>query len=114
MKDDVDLLIEILFDPKARIDEKDDAAMYLADYPEQRVINALLTKGKDVAEDDIILNSCGESLGQIWTNQNQFDKNAYHILSGTTRYGVYYVFKSRKPEWVELYKLNQDNFKNNP
>lgn len=110
MPDKVDLLINALLDDTAREDEKDDAAMYLGEYDDDRVINALILKGKDLNENDIVLNSCGESLGIIWVRRNFFDFETYYTLTGTTRFGIYFVTKSEKPEWIEEYNLEKDKF----
>jgi len=106
----VNALIELLFDATATIAERDDAAMDLSEFPETAVVNALIAKAKDMNEDETILNSCGESLGSIWVQQNIFDLETFRALSGTARYGVYLVIESKKPEWVKLYHLNEDDF----
>lgn len=110
MKDRIDALVKILFDNNASITERDEAATYLGELYDIRTVNALLSKAEDLTENKLVLNSCGESLGAIWVNQNFFDEKAYRTLSGTARYGVYVVIKSRKPEWVEKYQLETDNF----
>lgn len=110
MENRIDALIKILFDNKASITERDEAATSLGDFSNIQAINALLSKGKDLSENDLVLNSCGESLGIIWTTQDFFDEKAYHALSGTARYGVYVVIKSRNPEWIKKYELGKDTF----
>lgn len=105
-------LIEILFDQKASITEKDEAATNLAEFSDAQAINALILKGRDLKENELLLNSCGESLGAIWVRKNIFDEKVYRTLSGTARYGVYIVVKSRKPEWVDLHALEKDSFLN--
>ena len=110
MKDRVDALIKLLFDNGASITERDEAATSLAEFSDIRTITALLAKAKDSKENALVLNSCGESLGIIWVKQSVFDEKAYRDLPGTVRYGVYVVIKSRKPEWVEQYRLEADAF----
>jgi hypothetical protein len=110
MKDRLNLLVKLLFDQGASVTEKDDAATYLSEFSDNQAVDALLSKGKDRAENQIILNSCGESLGIIWIKKNVFDESAYRSLSSTARYGVYVVIKSRKPEWIEKFKLENDDF----
>jgi hypothetical protein len=110
MKNKIDLLIDLLFDNTASITERDDAAMELGEFQDSQVREALIKKGKELNEDEIVLNSCGESLGVIWVSQNDFDELAYRALLGTTRYGAYIVIKSRKPEWIEKYNLELDDF----
>jgi len=110
MKDRMDALIKLIFDNGASITERDEAAISLAEFSDIRTITALLSKAKDLKENELVLNSCGESLGIIWVKQNFFDEKAYRALSGTARYGVYIVIKSRKPEWMEQYQLEEDKF----
>lgn len=110
MKDRVDALVKLLFDNGASITERDEAATSLGEFSDIRVITALLSKAKDLNENELVLNSCGESLGIIWTKQNFFDERAYRALPETVRYGVYVVIKSRKPEWIEQYQLEKDKF----
>jgi hypothetical protein len=103
-------LTELLFDTSASITERDDAATELGEISDVRSAASLISKAKDLNENELVLNSCGESLGMIWSKQNAFDEKAYRILSGTARYGVYVAIKSRKPEWIEQYQLEKDNF----
>jgi ankyrin repeat protein len=110
MKDRVSALVQLLFDNGASITERDEAAVSLSEFSDIQATTALLSKTKDLNEDELILNSCGESLGIIWTKQNYFDKKEYRNLAGTARYGVYVIIKSRKPEWIEQYQLEKDNF----
>jgi len=100
--DKAKILIEVLRDQTANISEKDDAAMDLSqlDYPE--VIKALLDKGADSCEDPVVLNSCGESLGEIWARNNVFDKIAYESLQPITQKAVLLIIKSKKPNWKNL------------
>lgn len=110
MKDRVEALIKLLFDNDASITERDEAATDLGEFSDTRVITALLSKAENVQENELVLNSCGESLGTIWIKKNVFDEKAYHVLPGTVRYGIYVVIKSRKPEWIEQYHLEEDGF----
>ncbi|MEI6242837.1 MAG: hypothetical protein WCP39_05465 [Chlamydiota bacterium] len=110
MKCRLDALIELLFDDKASITERDEAATNLAEFSETRALNALLSRGNNADENELVLNSCGESIGAIWTKQNIFDEKSYRTLSGIARYGVFVVVKSRKPQWLEQYHLEKDNF----
>ena|SRR3990167_9227793 len=110
MKNRVDALIKLLFDNNASITERDEAATSLAEFSDIRTITALLLKAKDLKENELVLNSCGESLGIIWIKQNFFDEEAYHSLSGIARYGIYIVIESKKPEWINKYHLDKDNF----
>ena len=65
MPDRIDLLIETLFDKSAREDERDDAAMDLGSYNDDRALNALTQIGSNPKDDYMILDSCGESIAEI-------------------------------------------------
>ena len=101
----IELLIEILLDPSASIAERDDAAMDLSDYNCDLALNTLVQVAKNINEDTIILNSCGESIASIWVKRGVFDEKTYYILSNTARFGVYNYIESENPEWVSFYKL---------
>ncbi len=53
--DIVEALIEILFDPTAREDERDDAASYLGDYDDDRALNALVSVASLPDENQLLL-----------------------------------------------------------
>ena len=110
MKNRVNLLIKLLIDMTASVSERDDAAMDLADFSEDSAVDALLSVAENINEDPIILNSCGESLGAIWVRKNLFNEKDFYRISGIARYGVYFVLRARKPEWVKNYQLEMDKF----
>ncbi len=112
MKDRVEMLMNLLFDKTASITERDEAATDLSEFSDTRAVIALLKKGKDLSENALVLNSCGESLGTIWSNNGIFDDKSYHALSGTARYGAFAVIKYKKPEWLVQYQLEKDDFSN--
>jgi hypothetical protein len=58
-----------LLDRKARIDERDDAAIDIGDFDDKRALQTLIIVASDVSESEIVLASCGESIGSIWKNQ---------------------------------------------
>ena len=109
-EDRLELLIGIISDKSASITERDDAASDLADFCSDRAIRALALVGQDKKEDETVLNTCGESLGVIWTTKHFFDKNIFQTLSSTARHGAYFVIKSRKPDWINEYELDKDHF----
>ena len=93
MNEEAQWLIDILYDKEANVSEKDDAAMDLAAFDFPEVTEALVKKGSDLSEDPAILNSCGESLGEIWARNKSFDKKAYDALASPAKEGVQLVFK---------------------
>lgn len=108
MIDKIELLTEILLDPNARIDERDDAAMDLGEeFTDDSVLEVLIQVACNPNEVEIILNSCGEAIGKIWVKRKMFNKKIYSSLTGTSRYGVYIIIKSQQPEWVKEYELEK-------
>ncbi|WP_043930596.1 hypothetical protein [Bacillus sp. EB01] len=67
------LLIKLLLDPTAREDERDDAAIGLAQYDDQEVEAALIQAIHDPNTTEIIKASCGTSLAEIWLRTNRID-----------------------------------------
>ena len=102
---EIKLLIETLQDKQSNVSEKDDAAMDLGDSDNPLAVQALADKGQDAAEDDVVLNSCGESLAEIWIRNNNFDHSLYDILFPKAKQGARAVIESLKPEWKALHKL---------
>ena len=86
--DRVDQLIALLMDKEARLDERDDAAMDLADFDDVRAIAALAIVGSDAAEDDLLLASCGTSLAEIWTRRGDADESVLLHLTAIARHEV--------------------------
>lgn len=98
-------LISVLIDSEARIDERDDAAMDLGEYDDDRALSALLMVGSDDSVDEIVLESCGESLGEIWIKRDFFPKEQYLQLMKDGQLGVRNALSYYKPEWIEIYGL---------
>jgi len=101
MKSRDQLLIEIIFDNSASITEKDDAAVALRDFPKKEVIEALVIVGSNQEENPVVLDSCGESLGEIWSDLGEFNQEAFSGLTRTAKFGVKHVLKNRKPDWID-------------
>jgi hypothetical protein len=102
MTDQVDLLIAILFDNEAREDERHDAAMDIGDFDDHRALNALMKIAANPAENEIILDACGESLAQIWVKRNFFDIKAYNQLQPQAQHVAKAYIKTNRPEWLKL------------
>jgi hypothetical protein len=68
---DVAALVAILLDRTARIDERDDAAMYLGRSNDDAALSALLNVASDPGEDELVLASSGESLAQIFVRSGR-------------------------------------------
>lgn len=100
MEQSIDTLFDILFDTTARIDERDDAAIYLGQCHSTEVLNKLANFGNCANENMIILASVGESIGEIRVALNSFDfalisklapiakKEALGIIKGKNQNGL--------------------------
>ncbi len=100
MENRAELLVEILLDQDEELGARHDAVMYLKDYDDEIVLKALVFAGSNPLEDDIVLDSCGESLASIWIRKNVFDKEGFSKLVKQARSTAYSIIKSRKPEWL--------------
>ncbi len=80
MSDRVELLIDILLDKEAREDERQDAAMDLSEYIDQRALDALMKIATDPREDIVIVDDCAESIGEICVGLKYFDQESFRKL----------------------------------
>jgi hypothetical protein len=78
-------LTEILLNPSARLDERDDAAMYLGELGRQEAVEALLIVVRDPGADIILAASCGESLAEIALRNGKFDRTWLDGMVPTAR-----------------------------
>lgn len=78
-------LIAILLDVRARVDERDDAAMYLHKYDTVETERALLVVASDPNAPEMVVASCGESLGEIWKRRGHFSQADLNRLLPTAR-----------------------------
>ena len=83
MKDQVQLLIDVLLDKTAREDERGDAAIDLRTHKDIRALNALIKIASDPDEDDVIVDNCAESIGEICVSMNIFDENSFRKMIRT-------------------------------
>ena len=95
-----EILIELLLDKFARVDERDDAAISLMDFPSRATLKALYEVGSDTKEDYIILASCGEAIAQIMLALDQLYPEYLEELSPTSFDEAISLIKEMKPEWL--------------
>ena len=69
----VEYLIRILQDKSIDLGVRDDAAMDLGAYDEPQVSEVLIQIATDLEEDDMILDSCGESIREIWGRRGYYN-----------------------------------------
>lgn len=102
MKDRIQLLIDIIFDESAREDEVDDAIMYLGDFNEPRVLDALVKFAKNPGRKDFSLDVCGESIAKIWVKNKSIDRSVFLSLPKITRAEILGYFSVADPESLKL------------
>ncbi|MFT5319262.1 MAG: hypothetical protein ACI8RA_002535 [Chlamydiales bacterium] len=99
----IDFLLDIE-DPD--VTGRDDAAMELMHFGDDEVVEVLERVGGNLDEHDVILSSCGESLGGIWIDREHFDMGAFEKLVPVAKGGVCIVVREGKQEWFKHYNLD--------
>jgi len=92
-------LINILNDSTARIDEKDDAIILLAELGDKRALEHLYKIGSDENQDYILKSSAGESMAAIMIENNYFDEKYIIGLTKDARHEAVGLIVVKKPEW---------------
>ena len=69
-------LISVLLEPQARRDERDDAAMDLSAFDSPDALAALIRVATCTREDAVLLDSCGQSVAEIWLRRGHVDVEA--------------------------------------
>ncbi|MUV14157.1 hypothetical protein [Noviluteimonas gilva] len=64
-------LIDVLLDQSAEVGDRDDAAMDLGAYDGEDVEAALAQVACDPATDEMIADSCGQSLAELWCRKGR-------------------------------------------
>lgn len=89
-----------MLDSNARIDERDDAAMDLADYNEPEAESALVRVCGEFGLDETILDSAGESLAEIWLRKSEFQPEVFKNLPRAAKKAAEAIIKSQRPDWL--------------
>jgi hypothetical protein len=71
-------LLSVLLNSSASLSERDDAAGDLADYED--ALPTLISVAMTANEDNMIVNSCGISIGEIWKRLGCFDQAIFDKL----------------------------------
>lgn len=93
------LLVDILLDPTAREDEKDDAAMDLGDYDDEQALNVLLKVARDPKECQMVIASSGEAIARILVRRNEYRPDILGSLYGVAKMEAEGFIRAEKPEW---------------
>ncbi len=95
-------LIHVLLDRSAEFGDRGDAALDLGAYDGPEVETALMEIAADATTDPDLAESCGESLGEIWSRKPTFDPALLSGLAPVTRTLARGILLHRRPEWREL------------
>jgi hypothetical protein len=77
--------VKTLLDKKLELRVRDDCAEELARYSDPVSEEALVRIGADASEDEILLDTCGTSLGERWVRDRRVDLVAMGRLSPVAR-----------------------------
>ncbi|MDP1608649.1 MAG: hypothetical protein Q8L98_04990 [Chlamydiales bacterium] len=94
MPDKIDFLVKILLSDTAREDERDDAAMDLGRFSDERALIALIQVASNPNEDEMILASCGESIGAILIKKRKYDVALLDDLAPIAKHAAYSFIKA--------------------
>ncbi len=100
MKDRTQLLIDILLDKSAREDERSDAAIDLREYKDLRALEALTKVASNPDEDDLIIDNCAESIGEISVGLNRFFESQFRKMIPFAQKIVFGFIMAHKPELI--------------
>jgi HEAT repeat protein len=100
-KDRVDLLIVLLKDRGAPIESRDDAAIDLGTFDDPRALAALLEVGADPREDEMIVGSCGESIGEMVVRTGVFDPRWTARLAPAASHELRSRLQGERPELLK-------------
>jgi hypothetical protein len=66
-------MVAYLLDKSGDLGSRDDVAMDLGKFDLEEVENALIQVTLDHTEEEMIIDSAGESLWEVWTRRNKFN-----------------------------------------
>lgn len=93
-------LAEVLLDKTARWDERDNAAMDLRKYDDDEGLRALIQVACS-PEDDLILDSCGESIEEIWVRRGIYDLSTLNRMTAYAQKSALAVLRYNRKDWEE-------------
>lgn len=91
-------LVAFLLDRQADLGGRDDCAMELSRFDDSEAEAALLEVGSDATEDEGLLDSCGESLGEIWARKGRIDIGGFRALQEPARSIAVRMLKRYRPD----------------
>jgi len=99
-------LVDLLLNREIEDSSRDDAAMDLSVFNDTLVEKTLLKIASNTDENEMVADSCGESLAAIWVRNNKFDLYQYNKLTKPARFAFKNYINNYKSEWIEKYNLN--------
>ncbi|MRN56933.1 hypothetical protein [Paenibacillus monticola] len=105
-----ELLINIMQDKDENDAIRDDAIIDLYKFNNECVIKALIKESLDENNNDMLRASCGETLGQIWIENDNIDFETLIKLKGNTLDEVIGQIKHNREDWYKHYLsiINED------
>ena len=100
MKDQIQLLIDVLLDKTAREDERGDAAIDLRTHKDIRALDALIKIASDPDEDDVIVDNCAESIGHLYVAMNFFNEDAFMNMLPFSQRIVFFFIMTHSPKLI--------------
>ena len=110
MEDQIKSLINILLDSTARWDERDDAAIDLRMHHNSRALEALTKIASDPDEDDIIIDHCAESIGELCSKMNYFNEGSFKKMTPTAQKITFGFIMAHNPRIIPE-KLKSELFR---
>jgi len=98
-------LVKVLLNPEIDDGSRDDAAMDLSAFDALEVESALLKIASDLNANEMLSDSCGESLSIIWIRNNKFDPKLFESLNPSAKFSFMGYIKCYKSEWIEQFHL---------
>lgn len=95
-------LIGVLLDKSAPTADRDDAAMDLADFDSPEAEAALVVVASDSEEDELLLDTAGQSLSEMWLRWNKKpDADVIRAFPDPSRFICVAGLIAGRPEWRE-------------
>jgi hypothetical protein len=91
-------MISYLLERNSDLAGRDDCAMDLAKYDEKDAEEALLQVASDPSQEEVLLDTCGESLGEIWARQGRVDSALLALLQPPARRVALALIQAKRPE----------------
>lgn len=93
-------MIQILLNRNNDLGERDDAAMDLASFPDDDVLKALNKIACDPNENSMVLESSGESIGEILVQRTSLEWDYLKLVTPIAYQAAYSIIQIDRPEWI--------------